>query len=260
MNLIRGGTLSFQLFQNFFKFNIPCNDSCKHDFHTNFTEHTYSKFSFSLTKNNAELNKQKPILFYFGGLGVSDIQHRLQLFLNYENALQCINPVVFSIHMEAIHDLNKMINIGYDLYVNARKEYPEYTFAFVGHSLGSGIAAHVVQTIYEKENNPPIFKLILISSYPNLSAIYEHSSLKPLIKYLFRNILDNDNALKSILKVDPTFSKKIILLQGKHDKIFSSNQLETMLKDILYKNVSLILLDSDHFEPADFMSWNKYLC
>lgn len=260
MNFIRGGTLSFQLFQNFFKFNIPCDDLCKQDYKTNFQEHVYNKFSFSLTKTNENMNTKKPILFYFGGLGVSDIQHRLQLFLNYDNALHCINPVVFSIHMEAIHDLNKMINIGYDLYLHARREYPEYSFAFVGHSLGSGIAAQVVKTIFEKENNPPIYKLILISSYPNLSAIYEHSSLKSLIKYLFQNILDNEEALKIILKIDPNFSKKIIMLQGKNDKIFSHTQLETMLKNIIYKNVSLILLDSDHFEPADFLSWNKYLC
>ena len=260
MNLLKGGTLSFQLFQNFFKFNIPCDVACKNDYETNFQEFQYTKLSFSLQKKNISMTPTKPILFYFGGLGVSDIQHRLQLFLNYDNATKCMNPIIYSIHMEAIHDINKMIKIGYELYLHAREEYPEYSFAFVGHSLGSGIAAHIVKMIFEKEIKPPLYKLILISTYPDLSAIYEKSSLKSLIKYLFQNILDNDDALKTILKKDPSFSNKIIILQGKNDKIFSSHPLEKMLQNIIYKNVSLILLNSDHFEPADFLLWNKYLC
>lgn len=259
---IQGGTLSFLLFQSVFKFDLKCDEACKKDLETNFTIKQYlTNKTFYIQKKNVTLDKNKPILFFFCGLGVHDVRHRIQIFLN-SSSCNCFNPVVFSLNLYAIHDLNKMIESAYQLFIHAKEEFPDYKFSFVGHSLGSGIATQTVRKIFETIPNPPMKNLVLISTYPNLSFAYQHSSLKSLIQYLFQNILDNESSLDYLCSVG--FSDKIIIIQGKKDKIFLPSIIKTMIENIKSKNkncnIRVEYLDADHFKPAEFDEWCKFAC
>lgn len=261
-NDISGGTLSFLLFQNMFKYDLKCDKNCEKDFKSNFylKEYQFNK-TFYIQKKNVELNNSLPILFYFCGLGVHDVKHRLQMFLN-SNSCKCFNPIIFSLNLYAINDLNKMIQSAFDLFLKAKEEFPDFKFSFVGHSLGSGIATQTMKKIFENFENPSIHSLVLISTYPNLSFAYQHSKLKSLIQYLFQNVLDNESALDYLCKKG--FSSKILIIQGNKDKIFLSNVIKTMISTIQNKNNSCKLnakyLEMDHFEPANFDIWCKYVC
>jgi hypothetical protein len=259
---LQGGTLSFLLFQTFFRFDLKCDEECKKDLENNFIIKQYqTNKTFYIQKKNVLMDKNAPILFFFCGLGVHDVKHRIQMFLN-SSSCKCFNPVIFSLNLYAIHDLNKMIESAYQLFIHAKEEFPDFKFSFVGHSLGSGIATQTMRKIFETIPNPPIKSLVLISTYPNLSFAYQHSSLKSLIQYLFQNILDNESSLDYLCSMG--FSDKIIILQGRNDKIFLPTIIENMVKSIKLKNkncdIRVKYIEGDHFKPAEFEEWCKYAC
>lgn len=262
-NSLKGGTLAFHILQNLFCFKTICKNECLQKFNETFTYNEFEKnlFYISLKSFKAEnINIKKPILIFFCGLGVRDVQFRIKDYI-IENC-DCINSIIFSLQLNKIHDLNEMILKAQDLYYYAKKMFPKNKFIFVGHSLGSGIALQTCKNLFEKDdeciNN--IKGILLISTYPNLSFTFEKTSFKNLINYAFNNILDNEQAI-NYLKTKIEKKNFIQILQGDEDKIFQCKHLKEMIDKNNFSNfASLKIIKGDHFYPAEFEIWCNLLC
>ena len=262
-NNFKGGTLAFHLLQNLFCFKTVCKNKCLEKFNSTFTYNEFEKnlFYISLkTFNFHEIDLKKPILIFFCGLGVRDVQFRIKDYL-VENC-NCINSIIFSMQLNKIHDLNEMIVKAQDLFHYAQAMFPKNKFIFVGHSLGSGIALQTCKELYEKDQKcfKQIKGILLISTYPNLSFTFEKTSFKNLINYAFNNILDNEQAMQ-YLKTKIQKKNFIQILQGDKDTIFQSKHLQEMIdKNNLNQFANLQIIKGDHFFPAEFENWCNLLC
>lgn len=257
MSLI-GGTLYFHILQNFFSFDSRCTKECKDDFNKNFTYDVLEQNLFYVKRNNAKINKNLPIIIFFCGLGVKNVQYRLKDFIEEGS---CTNPIIFSMHLNNIHDINEMIERASKLFDIAQGMYPENKFVFVGHSLGSGIAVQTCLELFKRKTQPHITQVLLISTYPNLSYTFEKTYFKNFINYSFNNILDNENALIDLQKKSKQKNNFVTIIQGNKDSIFNFKHLQKMiLNNSLSSFVSLNIINGDHFSPAEFHVWKQYLC
>jgi surfactin synthase thioesterase subunit len=258
---LKGGTLAFHLLQNIFCFKTECDKKCLQKFNDTFTYNEFEKDLFYISLKNfllESIDETKPILIFFCGLGVQNVQYRIKDYL-VENC-NCMNSIIFSMHLSKIHDLNEMISKAQILYQHAKNMFPKNNFIFVGHSLGSGIALQTCKEIYEKETNPRIQGILLISTYPNLSFTFEKTKFKNLINYAFNNILDNEKAMQ-FLKTKIQKKNFILILQGDNDKIFNCKHIQEMIdNNNLINFASLEIIKGDHFYPAEFKVWCKLLC
>lgn len=265
---LQGGTYSFSIIQKFFSIKDNCDLKCKKDLETNFIyEKDEKKKTMFLQKKNVPLDPQKPILFFFCGIGVQENKYRFREYLNSEQS-KCFNPIIFSLDLFTLHDINKMVSNASDYFIEIEKKFPSFEFIFVGHSLGSGVACNTVlnllKQIKTKENNNkllPIKNVLLLSTYPNLSNIFNLSFMKNILFYFFQNILDNESALIEINKMDKDFLPKIFIFQGKDDSLFPLSIIKNMIKrNPCLKNLNVREMQGSHFDPAEVKSWGAFIC
>lgn len=266
--MLQGGTVLFNFVQNIFKLKDSCDEKCLQDFQENFIyEKDLKNKTLFVQKKNIELDPKKPILFFFCGIGVKESKYRLQNYLNSPES-KCFNPIIFSLDLFSIHDINKMIENATNYFFQIKQKYNNFSFVFVGHSLGSGIACSTTLQILKilKSNNIQnttlyIKHVFLISTYPNISNIFSISFLKNLAKYLFENVLDNENCLEEICKLYPEFASNICILQGKKDKFFPPFLIKNMIKKkSCFSSLRFYEIDGNHYDPAEVKLWGNVLC
>jgi len=264
---LQGGTFSFSLIQKFFSIKDSCNTQCFEDLQNNFIyEKDETKKTMFLQKKNVPMDEKKPILFFFCGIGVQENKYRFREYLNSDES-SCFNPIIFSLDLFSIHDINKMIKNAADYFLEVQEKYPTFEFIFIGHSLGSGIACntllHLLKqiSINDREKKLRVKNVILLSTYPNLSSIFELSFLKSILFYFFQNVLDNEKALIEMNNIDENILQKIHIYQGKNDKMFPFSIIKKMVeRNPCFKNLNVTELKGNHYDPANVNEWGSLIC
>lgn len=181
-------------------------------------------FFVTLLKNCAlkKYASDTPILIFFTGMGkTKKIIHKL-----FENLLLCENfpcySEIYTLNQMNISCLQSCVQESIQLYNYVKTKYPYKKILFVGHSLGSGIAAQVIQSIsLNSQINFNVLGALLLNTAPDITlAIKPFTFLKNILKTISKiflvNILDTRTALQKTkypIKIVHTRGDKMYLLK-----------------------------------------------
>jgi hypothetical protein len=183
------------------------------------------KNSFYVTKDDyidyENENYDEPILLFFTGMGkTKKIIHKF-----FENLLLCksfhLYHEIYSLDQMSIFSLNECVQEAIHLYEYVRKKYPYRNILLVGHSLGSGIVAQILNHLSHHEKDPFLLGALLLNTAPNITfAIKPFHILEGIVKIIAKlfliNILDTEKALKVTkypVKIIHTRGDKMFLLK-----------------------------------------------